>query len=254
MPGAVVGGKVPFGMRRLQRLVFRLQLGFLDGQVQNQHRRDHDHRNNKEQRAIADVRQPLGFGRVIQHRRQTQVQDAAHGTHQVDDGVGAAAQRLGRDVGHQGDRRRTVGTHRNQQQPQHHDKQHQRTRRGVGGVAVVQQGDQVHQNGSGCRAAHDKRHTPPDLGAGPVRQRTEKRQQKQRQYVIRRHNGTGKGFVQLEGVGQNQGHNAVVHLPKGANRQKRKTHQNGAAVVQFHYNSPYLRGRIAPYWHHCIIN
>ena len=53
------------------------------------------------------------------------------------------------------------------------------------------------------RAAEDKRHPPPDLRARPITQRAEERQQKQRQYVVCGHDGTGKGLVQLKGVGQN---------------------------------------------------
>ena len=248
----VIGSKVPFGVGSLQLLVFRLELRLLDGQVENQNSRDHDKRNDEEERAVADMRQPVGFGGGVQHRRKPQIQDTAHGAHQIDDGIGAAAQRFGGDIGHQRHSGGTIGAHRHQQQAQHHDKDHQCGRAGVGGIAVVQQGNQVHQHGCSGRTAHDERHTAPDFGVGLVGQGTKERQQEQRQYIVRRHDGTGEGLVQFKGVGQDQGHNAVVHLPEGTDRQKRKAHQNGAAVVQLHGNSPYLRGdESAPYCHHC---
>ena len=124
MTCAVVGGKVPLGVGGLQLLVCFLKLRLLDGQVQNDNSHDHDHRDDEEQRAVADVFHALRFGRRVQHGGQPQVQDAADRAHQVDDGVCAAAQRLGGDVGHQGHSRGAVGAHGHQQQAQHHDKQH----------------------------------------------------------------------------------------------------------------------------------
>ena len=124
MAGAVVSGKVPLGMSGFQLLVFCFQLGLLDGQIQNDHRHDHDHRDDEEQRPVADMLHALGFGRRVQHSRQPQVQNAAHGAHQVDDGVGTAAQGLGGHVGHQGHGGGAVGAHGHQQQPQHDNEQH----------------------------------------------------------------------------------------------------------------------------------
>ena len=69
---------------------------------------------------------PLGFGHRIHQRRQSQIQNAAHGPHQVDDGICTAAQRLRGYVGHQRHRGRAIGAHGNQQQTQHYNEQHQR--------------------------------------------------------------------------------------------------------------------------------
>ena len=181
---------------------------------------------------------PLGFGHRIHQRRQPQIQNAAHGPHQVDDGICTAAQRLRGHVGHQRHRRRAIGAHGNQQQTQHYNEQHQRAGAGVCRIAVIQQRDQVHQNGRQCSAAHNERHPPPDASAGLIGQRAKERQQKQRQYVICRHNSPGEGLVQFKGVGQDQGHYAVVHLPECTDRQKRQAHQNRATVVQLHGNAP----------------
>ena len=238
MAGAVVGGQVPLGVGGLELPVFLPELRLPDGQVQNCHRRDHDHRDDEEQRAIADMPDPLGFGHRIHQRRQPQIQNAAHGPHQVDDGICTAAQRLRGHVGHQRHRGRAIGAHGNQQQPQHYNEQHQRAGAGVCRIAVIQQRDQVHQNGRQCSAAHNERHPPPDAGAGLIGQCAKERQQKQRQYVICRHNSPGEGLVQFKGVGQDQGHHAVVHLPERTDRQKRQAHQNRATVVQLHGNAP----------------
>ena len=70
MAGAIVGGQVPLGVGGLELPVFLPELRLPDGHVQNCHRRDHDHRDDEEQRAVADMPDPLGFGHRIHQRRQ----------------------------------------------------------------------------------------------------------------------------------------------------------------------------------------
>ena len=88
--------------------------------------------------------QALGLGRGVQRRRHPQVEHAAHRAHEIDDGVGLGAQGLGRHVGHQGHRRRAVGAHGDEQQPQHNHKAHQLIGGGLLEIAVVQHGQQIH--------------------------------------------------------------------------------------------------------------
>ena len=71
-----------------------------------------------------------------------------------------------------------------------------------------------------------------------IRDRAEERQQKERQNVVRRHDRAGERFVHVEGLREDQRHDAVVHLPERTDRQKRQAHQNRATVVQLHGNAP----------------
>ena len=101
-------------------------------------------------------------------------------------------------------------------------------------VAVGQQRQAQHQKYRRQSAAQNIGSAPAQPAAAPIGQASEQRQQKQRQHIIRRHNGTGEGLVQMEGIGQNQGHQIVVHLPEGTDGQEGKASQNRAAGVQFH--------------------
>ncbi len=143
---AVVLRQIPLRMLLLQGAVGRRQPGLPDGQQHDGHCRQHDEGDDDEQGLVVDVVQPLGFGAWIEHRRHTQVQHAAHRAHEVDNGVGLAPQGLGGHVRHQRHRRGAVGAHGDEQKPQDDDKAHQLEGGRLGGVAVVQHGQQVHEH------------------------------------------------------------------------------------------------------------
>ena len=211
-----------------------MQLFLTDGGKQHADRNRHNARHDGEQRQVVHVLQAGHPAGGIQHTGDDQVQDTAHGAHQVDDGIGAAAQGLGGQVGHQGDRRGTVGAHGDEKKSQNGNKQHQLGDRGVGGVAVIQNGQQHHQQDGAACPAKDEGHPAAQTAAVSVTDGAEQRQQEQGQYVIGGHDDTRVGLIQMKGVGQDFGDHAVIHLPEGADGQKRKSNQNGALIVELH--------------------
>ena len=237
MPVGFLLRKLLLGMRGLILLLRRRELRLVRREVQHDDRNRHQHRHHDEKRAVVHVRGPCRLAVGIQHRCRGEVQNAAHRAHQVDDGVRARAQGLGRHVGHQRYRGRAIRPHRHEQQPQRDDEQHQLAPLPRRGVAVVEDRQQIHQNHRAHRAAEDERHPPPDLRARAVAQRAEKRQQKQRQHIVRRHDRAGNGLVEVERVRQNQRDDVVVHLPERADGQKRQSHQHCAPVVELHGGS-----------------
>ena len=128
MAGAVVLGQIPLRVGRLQPAVFLRQLGLPDGEKQHNHRCHHDEGHHQKQGLVVHVDRPLGPGGGVHHRRHRKVEDAAHGTHQVDDGVALGAEGLGGHVGHQGHRRGAVGAHGHQKQGQHRHEARQSNR------------------------------------------------------------------------------------------------------------------------------
>ena len=178
--------------------------------------------------------QALHLGIGVHDGGHGQIENAAYGAHQIDDGVAFAAQGLGSHIRHQGHGGRAVGAHSDQQQAQHDDERHQLEGGGGGGEAVIQQRQDVQQDDGAAGTEEDEGHPLAQAGIGAVRDAAEDGQQEQGQHVIRRHDGAGKGLVQVEGVGQDQGDDAVIHLPEGADGQEGKAHQNGAFVIQLH--------------------
>ena len=84
--------------------------------------------------------------RGVEDGGDAEIEHPAHGAHQVDDGVGPGAQGLGGDVRHQGHRRGAVGAHGHQEATQHHDEGHEMPVAAILGEAVIQQGQEVHQD------------------------------------------------------------------------------------------------------------
>ena len=176
----------------------------------------------------------------VHDRGNAEIDDAAERAHEIDDGVCLAAQGLGRDIRHQCDRRRPVCTHRHEQQPENDDEGHGLEAARRGGIAVVYDGQNVHQDDCSARAEKHIGHTLADPGARFVRERAEKRQQEQREDVVRRHYHARIGLVELEGICKEQWNDAVVHLPESADGQERKSRQYGSFVVKFHMTPPIL--------------
>ena len=113
----------------------------------------------------------------------------------------------------------------------------------VGGaepVQIVTGAQNVHQDDCSARAEKHIGHTLADPGARFVRERAEKRQQEQREDVVRRHYHARIGLVELEGICKEQWNDAVVHLPESADGQERKSRQYGSFVVKFHMTPPIL--------------
>ena len=109
-----------------------------------------------------------------------------------------------------------VGPHGDEQQTQHDHEAHQLIGRRPGGVAVVQRGEEVHQDHRPGGAPDDIGRPAAHPGGCPVGQSSEEGQQEQGQHVVRRHDDAGEGFVHVEGLPEDQGHQVVVHLPEGA--------------------------------------
>ena len=167
------------------------QLRLLNGEKQHADGDEHDGGHHQEQGLIVHMGQALHLGVGVHDGGHGQVEYAAHGAHQVDDGVALAAQGLGGHIRHESHSGRAVGAHGDEQQAQHDDEGHQLEGGGGGGIAVIQQGQEVQQNDGAAGAEEDEGHPLAQLGIRPVRNAAEDRQQKQGQYIIRRHDGAG---------------------------------------------------------------
>ena len=205
--------------------------------------RGHDPGYNGEQGEEADVAVRLD---PVQEGGHQQIANAADGTHQVDNGVGLGAQGLGGDVRHQCHGGAAVCTHGNEQQSQGADKQGQGAGLGGGVVAVSKQRQHQHQDDGGQSAKKDKGSAAAQGAFALVRESAEQGQQEQGQNIVRRHNGAGEGFVQMKGIGQNQWHQVVVHLPESADGEKGKSHQDCSLGVEFHKMSSRINGFFVP--------
>ena len=64
-----------------------------------------------------------------------------------------------------------------------------------------------------------------------IRDRAEERQQKERQNVVRRHDRAGERFVHVEGLREDQRHDAVIHLPEGTDAKKSQSDQKRSFVI-----------------------
>ena len=130
--------------------------------------------------------------------------------------------------------RGAVGAHGKEQHGQHHHKEHNGHGGGSQEVAVVKNGQEVHQEGGGHRADQDKGSAAAQLGVGLVGQGPKEGQQEQGQHIVHGHDGAGLGLVQMEGLGQDLGDQTVVHLPECADGQECQTDQNGPFGIEFH--------------------
>ena len=177
MAGPVVLCQVPLWVLLFQGLVGGGELGLPHGEKHDHHRHRHDEGDHQEQGLVVDVVQPSHLAGGVHHRGDGQVQDAAHRAHEVDDGVGLRAQGFGGDVRHEGHRRGAVHPHGHQQQGQHDDEGHQLEGGGLGGVAVVQHGQQVHEDDREGSAREDIGGALAQLCIRPVGQAAEQGQQ-----------------------------------------------------------------------------
>ena len=230
-------GELLLGMRGLIFLFRRGKLRLVRRKVEDGDREGHQHRHHDEKRPVVHVRKPRRLAVGIEDRGRDEIQNAADRAHEVDDGVCARAQGLGRHVRHQRHRGRAVRAHRHEQQPQRHDEEHELARFPGRSVTVVKHRQQVHQHHRAGRAAEDEGHSAPDARARAVAQRAEERQQKQRQHVVRRHDRAGDRLVEVEGIGQDERDDVVVHLPERTDGEESKAHQHRALVVELHEES-----------------
>ena len=229
--------QVVLGVLALVFLLLFYQLRLVDKEHDNGRCRRHNACHNGEQREEADIGLALY---MVQEGGDQQIQDTAHRAHQIDDGVGLGAQRLGGDIRHQGHGRAAIGAHGNQQQAQHADKQGNLAAAGGCVVAVGKQGQQKHQADGGQSTEQDKGAAAAQAGGASVGQPAEQRQQEQSHHIVRCHDGTGNGLVQVKGVRQNQGNQIVIHLPEGTDGQESEAHQDCALGVEFHEMSSLL--------------
>ena len=103
------------------------------------------------------------------------------------------------------------------------------------GVEAVGENGQRHPHRDGREGAEQNIATAAAKAGGAfIRQPAEQRQQKQSEDVVRRHDHAGNAFSHVEGFRENFGDQVVVHLPEGADGQKRETDQYGALGVELH--------------------
>ena len=151
-----------------QFLVFGGQCRFPYGHKHGYDCRRHDGRDNEKQGLVIYMLHARHSGSGIHNCRHAQVEDAAYGSHKIDDGICLAAQGLCGYVGHQGHGGGAVGAHGNQQQSKHDDKGCKLNGRGFPGIAVVQYGKNVHENHCPGRTCNNVRRAAAQLCAGPV--------------------------------------------------------------------------------------
>ena len=219
----------------LDRLLLRLGpgLGGLpghpvlpDGEKKRHHRDDHDRRHRQEQGHVIG---PARFGHEDADHHQRE--NAAQSAHQIDHGIGLAAQGLGRQVGHQGHGRRPVKAHGQQHRAQSDEK--------AGQAAGVIRDRQKDHADNGQHGSHQNKRRPPAQGRTQlVGQHAEQGQEHKGQHVVHRHDHAGPRFPQMKGVLENEGDNIVVHLPEGANGKECQAHKKGTPVIQFHILPP----------------
>ena len=122
---------------------------------------------------------------------------------------------------------------------QHHDEGREAPAAAVFGIAVVQQGQEVHENHRRRGADEDEgRPAAQLLIAAAVRQRPEEGQQEEGQDIVQRHHRARQGLVHVEGLPQDQGDDIVVHLPEGADGEEGQAHQDRPFVVELHKGFP----------------
>ena len=178
----------------------------------------------------------------IQYRRDDQVENAAQRSHQVDDRVCPAAEGFGRHVGHQRHRGAAVGSHRDQQQAEDDDERRQLPGGGSREVAVIQERKKQHQYNGRQSPGQYEGTSPAHFGPAAVADPSKQRKQKQRQNVVRCHDHARPRFIQMKGVGKDQGNHIVVHLPERADRKKTHPDENGLPCIQFLFHFSLLCG------------
>ena len=100
--------------------------------------------------------------------------------------------------------------------------------------AVGENGQRHHHRDGREGAEKDVRTAAAKAGGAFIGQPAEKRQQEQGKNVVRRHDHAGNAFSHVEGFREYLGDQVVVHLPEGADGQKRETDQYGALGVELH--------------------
>ena len=224
-------GQVVLGVGVLIAPLLRHQLGFVHAQQNDGKGGQHDAPHNGEQGQVGNVHIR---GCFVQKCGNNQVNNAAQGAHQVDDGIGLGAQGLWGDVGHQRHGGAAVSTHGGQQDSQTDDKAHLFP--GIwGSVEAVGENGQRHHHRDGREGAEQNIGTAAAKAGGAfIGQSAEQRQQKQSEDIVRRHDHAGNAFSHVEGFREDFGDQVVVHLPEGADGQKRETDQYGALGVELH--------------------
>ena len=186
---------------------------------------------------------------------ESQGNNAADGTHQVDDRVGLGAERLDRNIRHKGDGRRAENRHSDQHGHQCDDKIHQ-------GVDERQQREQRDGDNG---ADQNKRSAASEPGVAFIRQLAEKRQHEKSENVVNRHNTARERLGHVELVRQHEWNNRVIRLPEHADQEERHTRKKCPFVIEldFHLSRTFLRSAkerrnksftIIPYSTNCVNN
>ena len=238
MAAAVVLCQVPLRVLSFEFALLGKKLGLFYREEKDRNGDKHDRRNDDKQRLIVDMCKTCDLAVGVHDGSNAEVDNSAECAHEVNYRIALAAQGLGGDIRHKCDSRRAVGAHGNEQQTEHDDEGYRLKGAGSCGIAVIDNGQNVHEDDGKTRAEQDKRHTLAYLGVRAVGDGAEQRKQEQRKDIVRRHDSAGVGLVQVEGIRENEGYDAVVHLPECAYRQKGKARQYRALVVKFHIKPP----------------
>ena len=238
MAAAVVLCEVPLGVLSFQFALLLDELGLFYREEKDRNGDKHDRCNDDKQRLIVDMCKTCDLAVGVHDGSNAEVDNSAECAHEVNYRIALAAQGLGGDIRHKCDSRRAVGAHGNEQQTEHDDEGYRLKGAGSCGIAVIDNGQNVHEDDGKTRAEQDKRHTLAYLGVRAVGDGAEQRKQEQRKDIVRRHDSAGVGLVQVEGIRENEGYDAVVHLPECAYRQKGKARQYRALVIKFHIKPP----------------
>ena len=132
---------------------------------------------------------------VVEHGGNPQVDDAAHGTHEVDDRVCGRAQRLGRAVGHKRHGRAAVGAHCNKHKEQNANERGEKGTRAVRIVRVVDDGQEDHAHHGKRRTHEDEGHATAQTTVAAVRERAKERQEEESKDVVGSHDHAREGLV-----------------------------------------------------------
>ena len=229
-------GQIVFRVSVLVALLLRYQLRLVHAEHDDRKGGQHNAPHDGEQGQVGNVHIR---GCFVQKCGNNQVDDAAQGAHQVDDGVGLGTQGLWGDVGHQRHGGAAVSTHGGQQDSQTDDKAHLFP--GIwGSVEAVGENGQRHHHRDGREGAEQNIGTAAAKAGGAfIGQSAEQRQQEQGEDIVRRHDDAGNAFSHVEGFCEDLGDQVVVHLPEGADGQKRETDQYGAFGVELHKEPPF---------------
>ena len=257
LSSALLGTRVRF---LLQRTGFLLHLlcppRLLYGKEEDKKSEEHHCHHGKDVSRIGHIGLFGGCEDHAQHKHQ----NASHRSRQVDDGVGFGAKGLDGHIGHERHGRGAKDRHGKK----YHKKGGNKADEGQGifqgqtksklricvtervavadqlrQLVVVNQGKANEGNDGNQGANQNKWRSLAVLGICPIGKGSENGEQKDGENVVDGHDGAGCCLRQSKVIGEDQGNDGVVCLPKGGDQKERHTHQKGAFVIQLHKSTPF---------------